>query len=121
MQTTPKIPEIKDIKPPVEIPDSSLYLTIFLGIIALALLILLIWFVIKSIKRKRKENIEKIYLKALHSIDWSNPKKAAYKVTEYGRVLANDDKKKEIFANLLNHLQKYKYRKVVSKRVDSEL
>ncbi len=113
-----RLPEIKDIKPPVEISDHSLYIFIFLVLIAVLIVAFLIWQLLKLIKKRKKENLAKIYLEALHNIDWSNPKEAAYKITKYGRALATDEKRQEIFSNLLPLLEQYKYKKEVSSRVD---
>jgi len=115
-----KLPEIKDIKPPVEIDDYSIYLFAILVVIGGALVIALGWFLIKKINLKRKQNRAKLYLEALHNIDWSDPKVAAYKITKYGRLLATDEKRKEIFNNLLPLLNQYKYKKEVNSKVDSK-
>jgi len=115
-----KIPEIKDIKPPVEINDYSFYLFIFLVVVGVVAVIFLGWFLIKKINLKRKENRAKLYLEALNNIDWSDPKAAAYKITKYGRLLATDEKRQEIFAHLLPLLNQYKYKKEVNSKVDSK-
>ncbi len=115
-----KIPEIKDIKPPVEISDYSFYLFIFLVVVGVVVALFLGWFLIKKINLKRKENRAKLYLEALNNIDWSDPKAAAYKITKYGRLLATDEKRQEIFAHLLPLLNQYKYKKEVNSKVDSK-
>jgi hypothetical protein len=112
--------EIEDIKPYIDSIDWTLYLSIFLVIVGLTLLVYLVRFLLKKIKIREEKNTRKIYLEVLNNIDWSNPKKAAYEITECGRVLATDDKQKELFANLLVHLQKYKYKKVVDESIDSK-
>ena len=113
-----KLPEIKDIKPPVEIGDYSIYLFILVVILGVVVLAILLWWIFKEIKRVKKVNRAKQYLEALHNIDWSDPKSASYKITEYGRLLATDEKRQEIFANLLPLLEQYKYKKDVNQRVD---
>jgi hypothetical protein len=115
-----KMPEIKDIKPPVEINDYSLYLFILLVVVGVAVALFLGWLLIKRINLKRRENRAKLYLEALHNIDWSDPKAAAYKITKYGRFLATDDKRREIFNNLVPLLNQYKYKKEVNQSVDSK-
>jgi len=115
-----KLPEIKDIKAMVDIPDISIY--IYWGIITLAVLglIVALYFLVRYILRlKPKRDKAKDYLEALHQIDWSNPKKAAYEATKYGRLLATDDRRRELFSQLLPLLERYKYRKNVD-RVDRE-
>ena len=113
------LPPIKDIKPMVQIPDHSLWL--YWGVIALGVLILAgaVFLLIRWILAHRHVNRAKEYLEALHRVDWSDPKKAAYTVTRYGRLLATDERRKELFSQLLPRLERYKYRKEVGP-VDEE-
>ena len=105
--------QLRDIKPLVEIPDSSFY--IYWGLIGFAVLLGLgiLFFVAKKLWENRKKNLAKEYLAALKSIDWSNSKKAAYEATHYARLLATDERRKELFAQLEPMLEKYKYKKEV--------
>ena len=105
--------QLRDIKPLVEIPDSSFY--IYWGLIGFGMLLGLgiLFFVAKKLWENRKKNLAKAYLAALKSIDWSNSKKAAYEVTHYARLLATDERRKELFAQLELMLEKYKYKKEV--------
>ncbi len=107
--------QLKDIKPLLEIPDSSFY--IYWGLIGtgVVLLLAILFFVAKKLWENRKVNKEKQYLAALKAIDWSDSKKAAYAATHYARLLATDDRRKELFAQLEPLLEKYKYKKVVDK------
>ena len=107
--------QLKDIKPLIEIPDSSFYL--YWGLIGAGAVLLLgvLFFVAKKLWENRKINKAKQYLAALKAIDWSNSKKAAYEATHYARLLATDDRRKELFAQLEPMLEKYKYKKVVDK------
>jgi len=111
--------QLKDIKPLVEIPDSSFY--IYWGLIGFAVLLGLgiLFFVAKKLWENRKKNLAKEYLSALKSVDWSNSKKAAYEATHYARLLATDERRKELFRQLEPMLEKYKYKKVVD-RVDDD-
>ena len=111
--------QLKDIKPLVEIPDSSFY--IYWGLIGFAVLlgIGILFFVAKKLWENRKKNLAKEYLAALKSIDWSNSKKAAYEATHYARLLATDERRKELFAQLEPMLEKYKYKKEVD-QVDQD-
>ena len=117
--TTMKLPPIKDIKPPVEIPDMSFWL--YWGVILLGAAILLVagFFLVRYLMGLRRENRAKVYLEALHRIEWSDPKRAAYEATKYGRLLATDERRKELFSQLLPLLERYKYRKEVGP-VDEE-
>ncbi len=111
--------KLRDIKPLVEIPDSSYY--IYYGLIALGVLLLvaLLYLVGLYLWRLRKENLAKHYLEALKAIDWRDSKASAYAATKYGRLLATDTRRKELFSQLEALLQRYKYKKEVDP-VDEE-
>ena len=114
--------QIKDIKPPIQISDWSQYILWGLLILAIIILIIGIWFLIKYIKANKKVDPKELWLEELHNIDWSDPKSASYKITKYGRLLAqDDDRRKRIFEHLLPLLEKYKYRKKVDYRADEEV
>jgi len=105
--------QLRDIKPLLEIPDSSYY--IYWGLITLGILLLLgiLFFIAKKLWENRKINLAKGYLEALKKIDWNDSKKSAYEATYYARLLATDERKKELFSQLEPMLEKYKYKKVV--------
>jgi len=107
--------QLRDIKPLLEIPDSSYY--IYWGLILFGTLLLLgiLFFVLKKFWDNRKINLTKGYLEAIKSIDWKDTKKSAYEATHYARLLATDDRKKELFSQLEPMLEQYKYKKVVDK------
>jgi hypothetical protein len=107
--------QLRDIKPLIEIPDSSFY--VYWGLIGFGVLIGLavLFFVAKKLWEKRKKNLAKAYLAALKAIDWSDSKKAAYEATHYARLLATDERRRELFSQLEPMLEKYKYKKVVDK------
>ena len=105
--------QLRDIKPLLEIPDSSYY--IYWGVIIFGALLLagILFFVAKKLWDNRKINLAKGYLEALKNIDWKDTKKSAYEATHYARLLATDDRKKELFSQLEPMLEQYKYKKVV--------
>ena len=105
--------QLRDIKPLLEIPDSSYY--IYWGLIVLISLLVLsvLFFVLKKLWDNRKINLEKGYLEALKKIDWKDTKKSAYEATHYARLLATDDRRRELFSQLEPMLEKYKYKKEV--------
>jgi hypothetical protein len=107
--------QLKDIKPLLEIPDSSFYL--YWGLIFFASIVLAVtlFFVFKKLLDNKKVNLQKSYLKALKTIDWSQTKNAAYTATYYGRLLATDARRKELFSQLEPMLEAYKYKKEVGK------
>ncbi len=111
--------QLRDIKPLIEIPDSSVYLYWGLIILACIAVVLLGYLLYKRIDFSAKEDQEKRSLEALNSIEWSSAKKAAYKATYYGRLLATDERKKELFAQLLPLLERYKYKKETDKVDDA--
>jgi len=105
--------QLRDIKPLLQIPDNSYYiywgLIIFISLLALGI----VFFVFKKFWENRKINLAKGYLEALKNIDWKDTKKSAYEATHYARLLATDDRKKELFSQLEPMLEQYKYKKVV--------
>lgn len=111
--------QLRDIKPLLEIPDSSYY--VYWGLIGTAILLALgvLFFVLKKLWDNRKINLEKAYLEAIKSIDWVDTKKSAYEATYYARLLATDERRKEIFAQLEPMLEQYKYKKEVA-QVDTD-
>ena len=113
--------QLKDIKPLLEIPDSSYY--IYWGMIAFIsiLLVGILFFVMKKLWENRKVNLAKGYVQALKNISWDESKKAAYQATHYARLLATDDRKKELFSQLEPLLEQYKYKKEVAAMDDETL
>jgi hypothetical protein len=105
--------QLRDIKPLLEIPDSSYY--VYWGLIIFATLLLLgiLFFVAKKFWENRKINLAKGYLEAIKKIDWKDSKKSAYEATHYARLLATDERRKELFSQLEPMLEQYKYKKVV--------
>ncbi len=105
--------QLRDIKPLLEIPDSSYY--IYWGLISVGVFLLLgvLFFVLKKLWDKRKINLAKGYVEAIKNIDWIDTKKSAYEATKYARLLATDERKKELFSQLEPMLEKYKYKKEV--------
>jgi hypothetical protein len=62
----------------------------------------------------RKINLAKGYLEQLKAISWEDTKKSAYEATYYARLLATDERRKELFSQLEPLLEQYKYKKVVN-------
>ncbi len=111
--------QLKDIKPLVEIPDSSYYIFWGLVIVGSLLLLGILFFAVKRLLKLRRENLAKRYLKQLHAIDWVDAKQSAYSATHYARLLATDTRRQELFEQLLPMLDRYKYKKEVQ-GVDEE-
>jgi len=111
--------QLKDIKPLLEIPDSSYYIYWGLIIFVALLLVAILFFVAKKLWENRKINLAKGYVAKLKAIDWADSKKSAYEATHYARLLATDERKKELFSQLEPMLEAYKYKKEVD-AVDDE-
>lgn len=105
--------QLKDIKPLLEIPDNSYYIYWGLIIFAALLVAAILFFVIKKLWDNRKINLAKGYLESIKTIDWADTKKSAYEATHYARLLATDERRKELFSQLEPMLEQYKYKKVV--------
>ncbi len=109
--------DIRDIKPLIDIPDLSLYGVVFFALVITISLIVVVYNILYKFLHDKKRRIRKAVLKKLKEVDFSNPKKAAYEITKYGRYLVHDDKSKKVFDEILPLLEKYKYKK----RVDEKL
>jgi len=96
---------IEDI---VNIPDYSLYLTLFL----LSLVLMILFFIVKNILHKKETLFEKT-LKKYKELNLKQTKKSAYLITKYTNILAKNQKSKEIKDRLDKKLQSYKYKKDV--------
>ena len=111
---------LHDIKPLMEVPDSSFtILTVLVVIVAVVLAggLYLFYRYLEGIKRV---NHRKIHYKALKKIDFRDPKSAAYAITEHGRIFAEDSERlNETYLNLISRLEEYKYKKVVA-AIDDE-
>ena len=111
--------QLRDIKPLLEIPDSSYYIYWGLIIFVSLLVVSTLFFVGKKLWDNRKINLEKGYLEAIKKIDWHDTKKSAYEATYYARLLATDERRKKLFSQLEPMLEKYKYKKEVDE-IDTE-
>jgi len=105
--------QLRDIKPLLEIPDSTYYIYWGAIILLVVLLVVVVFFIVKKLWDARKINLEKGYLEAMNNIDWKDSKQSAYDATYYGRLLATDVRRKELFSQLEPMLAAYKYKKVV--------
>ena len=105
--------QLKDIKPLLDIPDNSVYL--YWGLIVFTVLVVLaiVYVLAKKFWENRKINLAKGYVEKLKAIDWKESKKSAYDATYYARLLATDERRKELFSQLEPLLEKYKYKKQV--------
>ena len=106
--------QLHDIKPLVEVQEYSLYY--FLALVAIALVIVLgaLYLGIKWFKHRNRFSLRKEHYKKLNEIDFKDPKKSAYALTHYGATFKDDSQRHtEMYANLLERLEPYKYKKDV--------
>lgn len=112
--------EIHDIKPIVNIPDTSIY--IYYGLILLCIVIVsaLAYLFYKYIRNK-KPNQYKEYFKTLQNINFQNQKEAAYLISKYGRLLAHDERQKRLLDELIVDTSEYKYKKEITQKIPQEI
>jgi len=113
-QKIPQIP-IHDIKPLLEIQEYSLYYFIALIFFSVVVLAVIIYFVVKYFKERKKFNIRKEHFAKLDAIDFTSAKTDAYNITFYGATFKGDGpRQSEMFQNLIERLDMYKYKKSVA-------
>ena len=104
---------LRDIKPLLEIPDYSyaifLALALFMGLLVLSLVLILL----RKFWIKRKIDMKKVYFERLKNVNWQRTKEAAYEVTFFGRYFIDEQRVEEIYKQLIEMLEPYKYRKDV--------
>jgi len=106
--------ELRDIKPLLEIPDSSYYIFMALVFLSIALLLVIIVFLVKKFWKKKKIDMQKVYFYQFKNLDWKNVKQSAYEATKLGRKLTfKNERAKEIYEQLVPMLKAYKYKKEV--------
>jgi len=112
---------LHDIKPIVEIQEYSLYYLLGLSFIASVVLLAIIYLIYRYIKSKNIYNKRKEDFKIINSLDFTDTKKAAYTFTSVGFTFKDDSPRHlEMYNNILQRLQAYKYKKEVEK-FDSEV
>ncbi len=101
--------ELRDIRTLEPVSDLSLYL--FVAVVAVALLVvgLILYKLIRYLRNRSRDNLRAKVLQRLKDLDLSDSKKAAYRMTRYGRYLANDDRSKKILNQLNERLDQYKF------------
>ncbi len=110
--------ELKDIRALEPIGDISFYLFIIALVFVSLIIGALLYKLISTIRERKKDTLRKKVLQRLKDIEFDDPKDAAYKITKYGRFLADDERSKKMLEQLLEHLEKYKFTKDVPKLDD---
>lgn len=111
--------KLNDIKELEKIPDNSLFIFSALILLGFIFLLILIFFITKLIKN-RKKNPRKIYFKILKNVNFSDSKKSAYTITKYSRLIVSNEREKKLAIELIESLEKYKYKKEVE-NIDNEI
>lgn len=111
--------KLNDIKELEKIPDNSLFIFLAIVFLGLIFLLILIFFISKLIKN-RKKSPRKIYFEILKDVDFSDSKKSAYTITKYSRLIASNDREKKLANELIESLEKYKYKKE-TEEIDNEI
>lgn len=111
--------KLNDIKELEKIPDNSLFIFSALVLLGFIFLLILIFFITKLIKN-RKKNPRKIYFKILKNVNFSDSKKSAYTITKYSRLIVSNEREKKLAIELIESLEKYKYKKEVE-NIDNEV
>jgi len=113
MDKTYDIP-LHDIKPLVEIQEYSMEYLIVIGSLLFIIFVAILYLVIKWLKNRKKFNIRKEHFKLIKTLDYSDTKNAAYKLTLYGNTFKNDSLRHEkAYHELFDALENYKYKKSV--------
>ena len=111
---------LHDIKPLMEVPDSSFMILAVVVVIVAVVLAGGIYLFYRYLQSIKTINHRKIHYKALKKVDFKDPKSAAYAITEHGRIFAEDSERlNETYSNLVSRLKVYKYKKVVA-AIDDE-
>jgi hypothetical protein len=106
--------KLHDIKELEKIPDNSIFIFSILIFAGIILMITIIFLFIKYFKN-RKISDRKTYFNILKNIDFDDSKKAAYIITKYSRLIANNDREKKLANELIEELEFFKYKKSVNK------
>ncbi len=112
---------LHDIKPIVDVHEYSLYY--FLGLVFVGVLIVLAlaYLIYKWIKARNAFNIRVEHFKMINSLNLSDTKASAYAITSLGATFKDDSPRhSEMYANLAQRLEVYKYKKEVEE-FDSEV
>ena len=106
--------KLHDIKELEKIPDNSIFVFSTLIFFAILILLIILFFLIKFIKNK-KQNPKKQYFEILKNIDFNDSKSFAYIFTKYSRLIVSNEREKKLANELIDELEKYKYKKDVEK------
>jgi len=113
---------LHDIKPLLEVQEYSLYYFLAASFVALMLVLGIIYLLYRYFKKRNSFNIRKEYIKNLNNLDFSDTKKTAYLISFYGEIFKDDSPRHtEMYNNLTQRLESYKYKKNVENFNDETL
>lgn len=105
---------LHDIKPIVDVQEYSLYYFLGASLASFLLLSAVAYLLYKWMKKRKAFNIRKEHIKLLEALPFGDTKKSAYAITLYGSTFKDDSQRHtEMFNNLSNRLEVYKYKKQV--------
>ena len=112
---------LHDIKTIVDVQEYSFYYLLGVSAFAIVLTSIVIYLLYMWNKKRNAFNIKKEHLKLLNELDLSDTKHSAYAITVYGATFKDDSPRHvEMYKNITERLQEYKYKKHVDK-FDSEV
>lgn len=110
---------VHDIYPLVDVADYSLYYFIALVVVGLAVVLGILFWLLKRIRNRRISG-RRTAFDQLRTLDFTDPKRAAYALSEIGRLFAHDNERTaKAYQNLFERLERYKYAPRVEK-IDEE-
>jgi flagellar biosynthesis/type III secretory pathway M-ring protein FliF/YscJ len=112
--------KLHDIKPLLEIEEFSFYYFLVVVVLVTFLFVGFAFLIIKWFQKRKRFDKRKEHKKAFMQVDLRNAKEAAYALTKYGATFANDSERhQKIYNELLDTLAKYKYKKEIDEKFDS--
>jgi len=106
---------LHDIKPIVEIQEYSMEYLIAFNLLIIALAMGLIYLIVRWIKSTKAFNIRREHKRLLDTLELSDTKLAAYRLSEYGATFKDDTPRHtKAYEELFEALEPYKYKKSVA-------
>lgn len=100
---------VYDIYPLIDVADYSLYYFLALVVVGSAVVLGILFWLLKRM-RNRRISVRKSAFAELKALDFSDPKRAAYALSDIGRLFAHDNERTaKAYQNLFERLERYKY------------
>jgi len=113
---------LHDIKTIVDVQEYSFYYFLGLSLFVVLLTGGIIYLLYTWLKKRKAFNIRKEHMKLLGALNLSDTKHSAYAITHFGLTFKDDSPRhKEMYENIINRLDGYKYKKEVKKFDDEVL